>query len=105
MHTCPQMSNRALRWRQHCLKEFLYCRHNKNLNTDAWRKMQLWRHTANPGHPFNRFSTGNLETLLHTPKVWPHEQRTATLLEYLYLTALCSHTMQLSMTIYPGEAH
>ncbi|EIE20423.1 hypothetical protein COCSUDRAFT_30601 [Coccomyxa subellipsoidea C-169] len=51
--------------------------HNKNLNTDAWRQMQLWRHTANPGHPFNRFSTGNLDTLLHTPKergLIPHEE-------------------------------
>jgi hypothetical protein len=45
------------------------CRHNKNLNTDAWRKNQLWRHTANPQHPIHRFATGNLQTLLHTPKV------------------------------------
>ena len=45
------------------------CRHNKNLNTDAWRKIQLWRHVANPQHPINRFATGNLQTLLHTPKV------------------------------------
>ena len=45
------------------------CRHNKNLNTDAWRKIQLWRHIANPQHPINRFATGNLQTLLHTPKV------------------------------------
>ena len=43
-------------------------RHSKNLNTDAWRKMQLWRHTSNGAHPFNRFSTGNIDTLLHTPK-------------------------------------
>ena len=47
------------------------CRHNKNLNTDAWRKIQLWRHTANPEHPIHRFATGNLQTLLHTPKVGP----------------------------------
>ena len=31
--------------------------------------MQLWRHTAHPGHPFTRFHTGNLDTLLHAPKV------------------------------------
>jgi hypothetical protein len=43
-------------------------RHSKNLNTDAWRKMQLWRHTSSGAHPFNRFSTGNINTLLHTPK-------------------------------------
>ncbi|BDA50691.1 Insulin-degrading enzyme [Coccomyxa sp. Obi] len=51
--------------------------HNKNLNTDAWRTHQLWRHTANPGNPFNRFSTGNLDTLLHTPKdrgLVPHRE-------------------------------
>lgn len=48
---------------------FCACRHNKNLNTDAWRKIQLWRHIANPQHPINRFATGNLQTLLHTPKV------------------------------------
>ncbi|CAK0787227.1 hypothetical protein CVIRNUC_010443 [Coccomyxa viridis] len=51
--------------------------HNKNLNTDAWRKIQLWRHVANPQHPINRFATGNLQTLLHTPKAEgrrPHEE-------------------------------
>ena len=30
-------------------------RHAKNLNSDAWRKLQLWKHTANPAHPFARW--------------------------------------------------
>ena len=29
-------------------------RHGKNLNSDPWRKLQLWKHTANPAHPFAR---------------------------------------------------
>jgi hypothetical protein len=29
-------------------------RHGKNLNSDPWRKLQLWKATANPGHPFAR---------------------------------------------------
>ena len=53
----------------HYERDLSACRHNKNLNTDAWRKIQLWRHIANPQHPINRFATGNLQTLLHTPKV------------------------------------
>lgn len=51
-------------------------RHGKNLNSDGWRRLQLWRSTAAPGHPFSRFSTGNLETLLHVPTAAgrrPHE--------------------------------
>ena len=27
-------------------------RHAKNLNSDPWRKLQLWKATANPKHPF-----------------------------------------------------
>lgn len=42
--------------------------HGKNLNSDAWRKLQLWKATASPAHPFSRFSTGNLDTLIHTPR-------------------------------------
>ncbi|GAB4818102.1 hypothetical protein N2152v2_005148 [Parachlorella kessleri] len=42
--------------------------HGKNLNSDPWRKLQLWRSTAAPGHPFSRFSTGNLDTLINLPK-------------------------------------
>lgn len=43
-------------------------RHGKNLNSDPWKSLQLWKATANPQHPFSKFSTGNLETLITTPK-------------------------------------
>lgn len=45
------------------------CRHAKNVNSDVWRRQQLLRSTSRPGHPFNSFSTGNADTLLHQPKV------------------------------------
>ena len=31
-------------------------RHGKNLNSDPWRKLQLWKATANKGHPFARWA-------------------------------------------------
>jgi insulysin len=37
----------------------------KNLQNDMWRLFQLERSLSNPDHPYNRFSTGNYETL-HT---------------------------------------
>ena len=37
--------------------------HDKNLLSDHWRKYQLLRTSSAIGHTFNRFSTGNLETL------------------------------------------
>ena len=43
-------------------------RHGKNVNADNWRFAQLWRHVSNQAHPFSRFHTGNLETLLTAPK-------------------------------------
>mmetsp|Transcript_28912 Transcript_28912/g.46802 ORF Transcript_28912/g.46802 Transcript_28912/m.46802 type:complete len:1017 (-) Transcript_28912:212-3262(-) len=42
--------------------------HKKNLQSDAWRCMQLLKSSANPEHPFNKFGTGNLETLSDIPK-------------------------------------
>jgi len=42
--------------------------HGKNLQQDAWRQMQLAKHTANPAHPWSRFATGNLSTLGTGPK-------------------------------------
>eukprot|EP00753_Platysulcus_tardus_P011170 PLAT3273.2.p1 GENE.PLAT3273.2~~PLAT3273.2.p1 ORF type:complete len:1071 (+),score=571.77 PLAT3273.2:76-3288(+) len=42
--------------------------HVKNLQDDAWRLQQLLRTTSNPKHPFHRFATGNLETLLEQPR-------------------------------------
>lgn len=51
---------------QHCNH---VCRHGKNINSDMWRQMQLWRGAGNPAHPFSRFHTGNHETLMTAPKV------------------------------------
>mmetsp|Transcript_17014 Transcript_17014/g.36900 ORF Transcript_17014/g.36900 Transcript_17014/m.36900 type:complete len:987 (-) Transcript_17014:124-3084(-) len=42
--------------------------HSKNLQSDAWRSMQLLRDFANPKHPLNHFGTGNVETLKETPE-------------------------------------
>ncbi len=45
-------------------------RHGKNLNSDVWRQMQLWKATTeNSGHPFAKFATGSYETLMSRPKV------------------------------------
>jgi insulysin len=37
--------------------------HEKNLQQDNWRRYQLFKSSAIPGHPYNSFSTGNLKTL------------------------------------------
>jgi len=37
--------------------------HQKNLQNDTWRQLQIRRTLYNPKHPANNFSTGNLETL------------------------------------------
>ncbi|KAG7668348.1 hypothetical protein Ndes2526B_g00937 [Nannochloris sp. 'desiccata'] len=50
--------------------------HGKNLNSDAWKKLQLWRSTANSTHPISRFSTGNIDTLINEPEskgLSPHQ--------------------------------
>lgn len=39
----------------------------KNLQNDMWRMYQLDKLTSNPEHPYNGFSTGNLETLNDEP--------------------------------------
>lgn len=39
----------------------------KNLQSDAWRLSQLGKSLANPKHPYNHFSTGNLKTLRDDP--------------------------------------
>lgn len=39
----------------------------KNLQQDLWRLHQLKRSLANPSHPYNKFSTGNLVTLDEEP--------------------------------------
>jgi secreted Zn-dependent insulinase-like peptidase len=35
----------------------------KNINSDAWRKRQLFKSLAIDNHPYRKFSTGNTETL------------------------------------------
>lgn len=50
--------------------------HGKNLNSDAWKKLQLWRSTASSTHPISRFSTGNIDTLINEPEskgLSPHQ--------------------------------
>eukprot|EP00873_Tetraselmis_striata_P029260 jgi/Tetstr1/449524/TSEL_036612.t1 len=42
--------------------------HSKNINSDAWRSMQLWKHLSSRGHPFHKFATGNLSTLQEAPR-------------------------------------
>jgi insulysin len=37
--------------------------HEKNINQDNWRQMQLIKHLSNPNHPFSKFSTGSHKTL------------------------------------------
>jgi insulysin len=41
--------------------------HGKNLQSDAWRQHQLSKHTSNRAHPYAKFSTGSLDTLLTAP--------------------------------------
>ena len=38
--------------------------HSKNLQSDPWRKRQLLKSFASPKHPYSKFSTGSIETLL-----------------------------------------
>ncbi|KAG1675762.1 hypothetical protein FOA52_012418 [Chlamydomonas sp. UWO 241] len=42
--------------------------HGKNLASDPWRQMQLYKHTANQAHPWARFATGSRQTLLDGPR-------------------------------------
>lgn len=37
--------------------------HTKNISNDGWRENRLIKHLSHPNSEFNRFSTGNLETL------------------------------------------
>ena len=37
--------------------------HEKNINQDNWRQMQLIKQLSNPNHPFSKFSTGSHKTL------------------------------------------
>lgn len=37
--------------------------HAKNINNDDWREFQITKFLISPDHPYNKFGTGNLETL------------------------------------------
>ena len=39
----------------------------KNLQQDHWRLYQLEKDLSNPGHPYRKFGTGNMETLKEIP--------------------------------------
>lgn len=41
---------------------------SKNLQSDLWRNMQLWRHLSKEDHVFHKFGTGNLEMLKSGPE-------------------------------------
>lgn len=42
--------------------------HEKNLASDAWRIRMVNKTIADPNHPYSKFSTGSVRTLLDTPK-------------------------------------
>ena len=42
--------------------------HKKNLQNDFWRAYQLTKSTADPGHPYSKFGTGDLRTLKEEPE-------------------------------------
>lgn len=42
--------------------------YEKNYPKDLWRFDQLEKHTSKPGHPYNKFSIGNMKTLQIDPK-------------------------------------
>ena len=37
--------------------------HEKNINQDNWRQMELIKSLSNPNHPFSKFSTGSTKSL------------------------------------------
>eukprot|EP00898_Chlorokybus_atmophyticus_P006740 jgi/Chlat1/7067/Chrsp57S06767 len=42
--------------------------HGKNKQSDVWILNQLSKHTASEHHPYHKFGTGNLQTLVDKPK-------------------------------------
>ena len=42
--------------------------HNKNLQNDGWRIMQLSRSLSKDGHPYQKFGTGSIDTLWNEPR-------------------------------------
>ncbi|KAL6770545.1 hypothetical protein ACKKBF_B31700 [Auxenochlorella protothecoides x Auxenochlorella symbiontica] len=85
---CPLISRDGVDREAHAVDS----EHGKNLNSDAWKALQLWKHTANPDHPFSRFATGNLETLLDGPARKNVEVHTR--LKEFYVKHYCSQLMR-----------
>ncbi|CAG0887165.1 unnamed protein product [Cyprideis torosa] len=42
--------------------------HQKNIPDDTWRVMEVQKLLAKEGHPFRKFGTGNIDTLLNIPR-------------------------------------
>ena len=68
---------------------------SKNLSSDLWRSMQLWRHVSKEDHPFHKFGTGNLETLKKTPEAKGVDTHTK-MLEF-YSTKYSANLMKLAV--------
>ncbi|GMH33522.1 hypothetical protein BSKO_01356 [Bryopsis sp. KO-2023] len=69
--------------------------HSKNLNTDGWRLLQLWRHLSSRSHVFSRFTSGNIKTLGELPKsqgIVVHEA-----VRKFYAENYCANLMKLSV--------
>ncbi|CAD7703211.1 unnamed protein product [Ostreobium quekettii] len=53
----------------------VHSEHSKNLNSDAWRALQLSKTLSKSDHPYHRFHVGNLQTLGEAPRaagIEPH---------------------------------
>jgi insulysin len=42
--------------------------HEQNVPDDEWRSADIQKHTSSPNHPYQRFATGNLDSLWNVPK-------------------------------------
>lgn len=73
---------------------------SKNLQSDAWRSYQLMKSMAKGEHPFSKFSTGNLETLLTGPSTC--NLKTRDLLLTFYKTYYSANLMK--VCIYGKES-
>lgn len=67
----------------------------KNLQNDTWRLYQLDKSLSNPIHPYNKFSTGNLQTLGELPQAQGFDVREE-LLKF-YKESYSSNLMKLAV--------
>ncbi|EKU21330.1 insulysin [Nannochloropsis gaditana CCMP526] len=58
--TCPRFDNASTEREMKAVDS----EHTNNLQDDGWRLFQLQKSTAHPEHPFHKFGSGNLRTLL-----------------------------------------